>query len=608
MALSYTEILVEDETFHIFTLPDRRPTAGSSQPVKWLYQMIVESYLYHNGDEEARGTGAFYRLLQRTPGAAGRALCLRKASVGQGLVTDAEWDLLRKPLESSVRVLTLVPVDVAVKAITVFGETARSAKLIEALGYDRPSEWDEAGEEEGEEEGGKQAEDDDDEEKEDDDDSEADHSGDRSDGEASIAATEQFQCDEEEDDGEEADEGGGGGEGWQQQGGRAKKKTRVATYTLMDIPPALQRELDSFAEWRLKPINRDRDGVSVEAVTVAGNKADALRLLGWLKSEKNIAPSFGGVFGSERLGQAVQAFVEHLRACGRTYATCAGYARSFIAVARFVHAARVARAPQGEGVSTTAVDAMRRAHRQIMQQARLEQKFSAKPKAWLDWPAVLTARARAVSQYELRKEEGGPGARTRLFDAALLTWLTVVPPDRVGVARKLQLGVTLKPSAAGEGGFELDLSTPDAHKTAALFGPSTTPVPAAACALLRGWLAEAGLAAAQQPYVFVLGGGRGGGGAVDHAKPLDARRWTEVVKAVLKRQAGVPLAPKDLRSSFITFLLSDANSDEALKKAVAHAMRHSPAQQGSAAYDKEAAERAWTSAVRVAGAFAARFA
>ena len=94
------------------------------------------------------------------------------------------------------------------------------------------------------------------------------------------------------------------------------KKTRVAPYTLMDIPAALQRELDSFAEWRLKPINRDRDGVSVEAVTVAGNKADALRLLGWLKSQKNIAPSFGGVFGSEHLGQAVQAFVEHLGVLG----------------------------------------------------------------------------------------------------------------------------------------------------------------------------------------------------------------------------------------------------------------------------------------------------
>jgi hypothetical protein len=37
-------------------------------------------------------------------------------------------------------------------------------------------------------------------------------------------------------------------------------------------------------------------------------------------------------------------------------------------------------------------------------------------------------------------------------------------------------------------------------------------------------------------------------------------------------------------------------------------MRHSPAQQGSAAYDKERAERTWASAVQVAGAFAARFA
>ena len=217
MALSYTEILVENDIFHIFTLPDRRPnTDGSSQPIKWLYQMIVESYLYHNGDAEARGTGAFYRLLQRTPGAAVRALCLRKASVGQGLITNAEWDLLHKPLESSVRVLTLVPVDVAVKAVTVFGETNRSAKLIEALGYDRPSEWDEAGEEEGEEEGEEsvaRAEEEEDDEEEDEDGSDSgEHSGDRSDGETSIAATEQFQCDEEEGDGEGGDEGGGGGD------------------------------------------------------------------------------------------------------------------------------------------------------------------------------------------------------------------------------------------------------------------------------------------------------------------------------------------------------------------------------------------------------------
>ena len=76
---------------------------------------------------------------------------------------------------------------------------------------------------------------------------------------------------------------------------------------------------------------------------------------------------------------------------------------------------------------------------------------------------------------------------------------------------------------------------------------------------------------------------------------------------MLKRQAGVAFAPKDLRSSFITFLLSEANPDEALKKAVATAMRHSTSLQGSATYDKERSARSWAAAVQVAGAFAARF-
>ena len=53
--------------------------------------------------------------------------------------------------------------------------------------------------------------------------------------------------------------------------------------------------------------------------------------------------------------------------------------------------------------------------------------------------------------------------------------------------------------------------------------------------------------------------------------------------------------------------MSDANSDEALKKAVAHSMRHSTAQQASGAYDKEGASRNWAAAVRVAGEYAARF-
>ena len=49
--------------------------------------------------------------------------------------------------------------------------------------------------------------------------------------------------------------------------------------------------------------------------------------------------------------------------------------------------------------------------------------------------------------------------------------------------------------------------------------------------------------------------------AQDQPKPLSAPQWIKLVKAAFKTHAGVPLAPKELRSSFITFLHSGHNSD-----------------------------------------------
>ena len=75
---------------------------------------------------------------------------------------------------------------------------------------------------------------------------------------------------------------------------------------------------------------------------------------------------------------------------------------------------------------------------------------------------------------------------------------------------------------------------------------------------------------------------------------------------MFKAHAGVPLAPKELRSSFITFLRSGHNSDAALKSA-AFAMRHSSAQARGPAYDKERSERLSAAVVQVATDFAAGF-
>ena len=95
-------------------------------------------------------------------------------------------------------------------------------------------------------------------------------------------------------------------------------------------------------------------------------------------------------------------------------------------------------------------------------------------------------------------------------------------------------------------------------------------------------------------------------GRDDGSAPLASPRWTELVQRVFKRHAGVPLAPKELRSSLVTWLRSDANSDAVLKSA-AFAMRHSPAQAAGVAYDKERSERLSKKAVEAVRAHAARF-
>eukprot|EP00966_Prymnesium_polylepis_P018898 435481-Prymnesium_polylepis.1 len=72
-------------------------------------------------------------------------------------------------------------------------------------------------------------------------------------------------------------------------------------------------------------------------------------------------------------------------------------------------------------------------------------------------------------------QTGTPAAkRSALRDAAALSLLSLIPPDRVGCIRKLRLGHTLKRKQGG--GWMMDLSKQrDGHKTSRLCESSTPP-------------------------------------------------------------------------------------------------------------------------------------
>ena len=77
-------------------------------------------------------------------------------------------------------------------------------------------------------------------------------------------------------------------------------------------------------------------------------------------------------------------------------------------------------------------------------------------------------------------------------------------------------------------------------------------------------------------------------GANDRA--MESSAWTGWVKRLFKRHHGEEVAPKTLRSVFITWLRDQTTVPEILKSA-AHAMKHSEQRQGSADYDQESDDR-----------------
>ena len=566
---------LDDEYLHKVTLLDRREgTPQPRAPVQWLVQKELERALYPMSEQERPPTtGAMYQLLKKTEGAEGRALMLTgPASVRMGLITHREWEVLSRrclPHEGARR-LTLVPIDVAVAALRVHGPTPTTQALLRALG----PPWDDDDDDDDEADGAASDDGTDDDDGGDDDDADVD---DRD--AASGSDTE-----EGNDDGDEHQEPGGGG------GGGAT------------CGPVLEAQFAAYTRYRLAQLNQHRAAGACRPITSSNDRAVTLRFFGWLEASKGLEARSLSVLLRRGLGSDAQAWVTHLvRTRKRKYSTAAMYLTCLINVVRYALAVCK---HQGQTASTTELERLVALHKQALQHARRDGKFDActahKPN-WLEWADVQRARVAATEAYELLAETAPDDDEARLAsarDALVMTLLSNGPPDRVGVVRCLQLGVTLQREA---GGYVLDLSQPNAHKTSAVFGPSRTTMGAAVVKWIDAYLDlcdKVHGATDDRRYLFP---------ADDCATaPLTPTAWTRLVKACFQRHAGVPLAPKDVRASFITFLKSDDHGNDTLK-AAAIAMRHSSKTQSSAAYTKDQSDRLVAAAVRVAEAYAAQF-
>ena len=358
-----------------------------------------------------------------------------------------------------------------------------------------------------------------------------------------------------------------------------------------ELSPALEAQLAAFEVHRATPLNPGRKGVAVAAATIESDRARVVRFMNWLNSKYTFKqPPTLGILLHPNVGTVAKCYVEELISQhGCKYSYCAKIAASLVAASNFAASCRPAAA--GTPTSLAQLSAL---HLQCRQQARQQDKFDAaeKPDSWLDWDAIQRVRVAAEEAIAAAKSDADKLKLTR--DVTVLRLLADQPPDRVGVVRTLKLGATLK--RKDDGSYELDLSQPGAHKTAAIFGATRTTINASITPWLDRYIKLAGIQ--DGGFLFHAPG--------DPQAAASPSTWTERVKAIFARHGDVAFCPKDARSSFITFLRSGDHDDEAVK-AAAIAMRHSSKTAASAAYDKGASDRRVSTAMKVAADYSAKF-
>jgi len=331
------------------------------------------------------------------------------------------------------------------------------------------------------------------------------------------------------------------------------------------------------------------------AVTAQTDERRIRSFCSYLAHEKGVQVSSMRIFASPKIGAIVQTYISH-KALTCTYTTIANEVGSLLAAARFAHASLKAHASAEVTVSTVPVDELVALLHQCLSKGREDAKFrvASKPKAWLDWAQCQQARLAAETALATYNGTDASHRPKLVRDVCLLVLLTGLPPDRVGVYRRLQLGSTLKRTANG---FQLDLSEPGLHKTAAIFGPSCTTVTAGVAHAVSALVTVDELTHGN--YLFHSPSDRG--------EPCKPALWCKLVKATFKTYSGVALCPKDCRASFVTWMMDGDHGSDVLQSAAA-SMRHSSAMQSSAHYDKNKSERVVSAAVRAADEFARRFA
>ena len=541
----------------VITLADRR--AAGNRLVRFVFQRHLEAVLF--GRTEG-SSWPIWKLMNRA-GIGSTTLPVSKPSIAAGVITEEEFNAIMRVFKDSlpsdivdpcslgrIRCCTLLPLAAAATVVRSFGRSGASMAWLRAVSQPIPQGWELREEQEQND----------------------------AEGEVDLVLNEQL-----DEQGFEAEEMSFAEELMTMPAfsADADDETRLKTYTLQRVPPLLKSQLEQYTLHRTATFAARRQGGAVQSISAETDCNALLRFYGWQAATHHA--DVGGDFSfmlRPDLGDIAQEYASWLQNTQQCkFSTIANYLNGLVSITTYCYAnlepndALLALEP-------SPLTQLINLRGQAEKASKTQQMYEKRVGGWLEWPDVQKARVTAMSKLSELPPGESAAKRALLRDACALSLLSLIPPDSVGCIRKLRLNHTLKRKQGG--GWMMDLSKQrDGHKTSRFYGPFAASLPSELNPILDKYVSalefdgldEAG------PYLFHPPHG-------NSDRAMESSSWSQWVSRLFKRHADVAIAPKTLRSIFITWLRDNTDSPEVLK-AAAHAMKHSEQLQASDDYDQQ---------------------
>ena len=551
----------EGFTMPVVSMVDRR--AAGNRVVRFVFQRHLETVLYGRSEGSS---GPIWKVMNAA-GIGATTMAINKAAVIAQTITEAEFKAIMDAFKSAlpadvvdpsslgrIRNCTILPLAAAATVVRTFGRSPASMAWLRALSQPMPQAWELQEEQEANIAAGEV-----DyvlEEKLDDSNFEAEEMSFAQE----LTTMPEFSTDKDDDE-------------------------RLKTYILQRIPPMLKRELDRYLLYRTETFAARRAGGAVQSISAEADNTALLRFFGWMSA--TVRPLVGDSLEfmlRPDLGDITQEYVQWLQTTQRCkFSTIANYLNGLVSMTSYCYA-NLEPDESLLAMEPNPLTQLINLRGQAEKASKTQQLYEKRVGGWLEWEDVQKARVSATKKLDDTAQGGTPASKRNLLrDCCALSLLSLIPPDRVGCIRKLRLGHTLKKKESG--GWMIDLSKQrDGHKTSRFYGPFAASLPAQLTPILDQY---------SQLFTCEFGGDAAylfhpAQSAFD--RPMEGSSWSQWVGRLFKRHAGVAIAPKTLRSIFITWLRSNTSAPEILKSA-AHAQKHSEARQASDDYDQQADDR-----------------